>query len=78
MENGRKKDKLGNLIPAHYIKELWIEHNNVKIITCNMGGGISKNPYFDFLLNAGEVDDKITVSWIDSAGKMDHKEHVIK
>lgn len=78
MENGRKKDKLGNLIPTHYIKELWVEHNKIRVISCNMGGGISKNPYFDFLLNGGEVNDKIIVSWVDNLGKVDHKEHMIK
>ena len=78
MENGRKKDKQGKLIPAHHIQELWVEHNEVKIIVCQMAGSISKNPYFDFLLKGGKAGDKITISWIDNLGKTDSNDHIIK
>jgi len=78
MENGRHKDKQDELIPAHYIQELWVEHNKNKIVNCNMAGSMSKNPYFDFLLKGGEVGDTITISWIDNLDKTDSKEHIIK
>lgn len=78
MENGRNKDDQENLIPAHHIQDLWVEHNMAKVISCNMAGSISKNPYFDFLLKGGEVGDEITVSWIDNLGKSDSKEYTIK
>jgi len=78
MENGRHKNKLGELIPAHFIQELWVEHNKNKIVNCNMAGSISKNPYFDFLLKGGEVGDTVTISWIDNLGETDSKEHIIK
>ncbi|MCK4843029.1 MAG: thiosulfate oxidation carrier complex protein SoxZ [Methylococcales bacterium] len=78
MENGRHKDKQGKLIPAHHIRELWVEHNKVKVITCHMAGGISKNPYFDFLLKGGEVGDVINITWVDNQGKTDSKPYIIK
>lgn len=78
MDNGRHKDKKGNLIPAHHILELWVDHNETRVITCHMAGSISKNPYFDFLLKGGEADDKITITWIDNLGKRDSKVHTIK
>lgn len=78
MENGRNKDKQGNIIPAHHIEELWVIHNEVKVIICNMAGSISKNPYFDFLLKGGKAGDNITVTWFDNRGKADSKEHIIK
>ncbi|MCK5122219.1 MAG: thiosulfate oxidation carrier complex protein SoxZ [Methylomarinum sp.] len=78
MENGRNKDKHGELIPAHHIQELWVDHNGSKIITCHMAGSISKNPYFDFLLKGGEIDDKITITWIDNLGKTDSATHTLK
>jgi len=78
MENGRNKDEQGNFIPAHHIQELWIEHNKIKVIRCNIAGSISKNPYFDFLLKGGEVGDIVTVSWIDNLGKSDSKKYIIK
>ncbi len=78
MENGRNRDKIGNFIPAHHIQELWIEHNRKKVISCDMGGSISKNPYFDFLLKGGEVGDTVTVSWVDNLGNTDTKDQKIK
>ena len=78
MENGRHKDKYGKLIPAHHIQELWVEHNESKVISCHMAGSISKNPYFDFLLIGGEAGDKITISWVDNLGKSDSNTHTVK
>ncbi len=78
MENGRNKDKQGHVIPAHHIEELWISHNGVKVIVCNMAGSISRNPYFDFLLKGGEVGDKISVFWVDNQGNSDSKERIVK
>ncbi len=78
MENGRLKDEKDELIPAHYIQQLRIEHNEIKIIVCHIAGSISKNPYFDFLLKGGNAGDKITISWIDNLGKTDSNDHTIK
>lgn len=78
MENGRNKDKDGNFIPANHIQELWVEHNKNKIISCDMGGSISKNPYFDFLLKGGEIGDTVTITWVDNLGGTDSKGHIIK
>ncbi len=78
MENGRNKDEQGQVIPAHHIEELWVEHNQQKIISCNLSGSISKNPYFDFLLKGGEAGDQIIISWRDNLGETDSKEHFIK
>ena len=78
MENGRNKDKQGKLIPAHHIQELWVQHNDTKVIVCQMAGSISKNPFFKFLLKGGNIGDKITVSWIDNLGKTDTNDYPIK
>lgn len=78
MENGRNKDDRGKLIPAHHIQELWVSHNDIQIITCHMGGSISKNPYFDFLIEGGNEGDKITISWLDNLGNRDSQTRLIK
>ena len=78
MENGRNRDKQNQLITAHHIQELWVEHNQTKIINCNMAGSISKNPYFDFLLNGGNSGDEITISWNDNLGNTDTNTSIIK
>ncbi|MCX7089294.1 MAG: thiosulfate oxidation carrier complex protein SoxZ [Methylococcales bacterium] len=72
MEHGRNKDKqTGQLIPAHFIKELTIKHNDVVIISSDMAGSVAKDPYFAFMLNGGLEGDTITVDWLDSQGKSD-------
>ncbi len=75
MENGRNKDKqTGEVIPAHFIKELTVKHNDNFIISSDLGGSISKDPYFAFLLNGGAEGDKIQVSWEDNLGNTDTAE----
>jgi sulfur-oxidizing protein SoxZ len=42
-----------------------------------MGAGISKDPYFAFLLKGGEVGDEIVIDWMDNLGKQDSEKHTI-
>ena len=74
MENGRRKNKQGALIPAHYIQELMVKHNGKVVATSYMGGGISKDPYFAFKIKGGEKGDKIVISWKDNLGNSDEAE----
>lgn len=78
MENGRNKDKYGTDIPTHHIQTLWVEHNEVKVISCNMAGGVSKNPYFDFLLKGGEIGDEIAIFWEDNLGNLESEIQILK
>ena len=78
MENGRNKDEQGQLIPAHHIQELRVEHNHIQVARCNMAGSISKNPYFDFSLKGGEIGDTVTITWVDNLGNTDSQEDIIK
>lgn len=78
MENGRNKNELGKIIPPHHILELKVVLNKSHIISVHLGGSISKNPYFDFLLEEANIGDIITVSWIDNLGHKDSQEHIIR
>ena len=79
MEHGRNRDaKTGELIPAHFIQVLMVKHNDQVIITSQMGGSISKDPFFAFMFNGGEAGDKITISWVDNLGKTDSAEYILK
>jgi len=78
METGRNRDKNGQLIAAHYIQKLTIKHNDVIIMSCEMGAGISKDPFFVFHLKGGSSGDKITISWIDNLGNSDTSERLIR
>jgi sulfur-oxidizing protein SoxZ len=72
MEHGRKIDEVtGELIPAHYIQELIVKHNEKVIVSSQLGAGISKNPYFAFMLKGGGKEDTISVSWKDNLGHTD-------
>lgn len=79
METGRRKDKESDqLVPAHYIRDLVVKHNDKVIVTTVMGASISKNPYFAFLLKGGEQGDRISISWKDNLGNTDNEETVLK
>lgn len=71
MDTGRVRDKAGELIPAHFIRELTVQHNDKIVVTAQLGVGISKDPYFAFYLKEGKAGDKITVNWVDNLGNSD-------
>lgn len=78
METGRNKDpSTKKLIPAHYIQTLTVSHNGKLVATCNMGAGISKDPYFAFLLKGGTAGDEIEINWTDNQGNQDSQKHNI-
>lgn len=78
MENGRRRDaKSGNLIPAHFIKEITLEHEGKKVVECFLGTAISKDPYFSFKIKGGKSGDKVRVGWVDNLNQSDSAEAVI-
>ncbi len=79
METGRNRNKQsGELIAAHYIQELVVRHNDTIVVMTEMGAGISRDPYFAFLIEGGEAGDKITISWKDSLGNSDSADSYLK
>ncbi len=78
MEHGRDiNEKTGLLIPAHYIETLTLEYNDTVVVKSKLGSGISKNPYFSFLLKGGSIGDTVTISWKDNLGNQDTKTRII-
>ena len=69
MENGRRKDEAGNLIPAWYITEIKALHNDKIVLEGRFGTAVSKNPYLVFRFRGGVAGDKITLSWLDNQGE---------
>lgn len=78
MENGRNRDTNGQLIPAHYIKELIVTHNGQVILSGDLGGSIARDPFFTFVLNTFQSGDKITISWVDNQQLTDSQDHYLK
>ena len=79
METGkRKNDETGELIPAHFIQTLIFKHNDKVMSECQMGFGVSKNPFFSFRLKSAKAGDTVTISWSDNLGYQDSREHIIQ
>jgi sulfur-oxidizing protein SoxZ len=79
METGQRKDsKTGELIPAHYIKEVVCEYQGETVMTANWGPAVSKNPYMSFKFSGGTKGDTLKISWVDNQEKSDSVEAEIK
>ncbi len=68
MENGRRKDEAGNLIPAWFITEMKVQHNGKTVLEGQFGASVSKNPYLVFRFKGGEAGGKVKLSWLDNRG----------
>jgi len=72
MELGTRKDaKTGELIPAHFIQDVVVEHAGNKVITADWSGGVSKDPYLSVRFSGGKKGDEVKVSWKDNKGDTD-------
>ncbi len=67
METGRRKDRHGKTIPAHYITKVEFFFNDKKVTTLHTGPAISKNPYFAVMMKATE-SGKLTIKYEDNKG----------
>ncbi len=77
METGRRKGADGQLIPAFFIKELNVEYQDKVVLNVEIGATVSKDPYLAFSFK-GKKGEKVKFTTIDSKGKEDSKEVVIK
>ena len=70
METGRRKDETSGLtIPAHFITELDILHNERIVIRSKLSTAISRNPSFSFRLSGVSPGDRLAVEWRDNLGE---------
>jgi sulfur-oxidizing protein SoxZ len=75
METGQRKDsKTGQLVPAHFIKEVTAEVNGKRVMTANWGPAISRNPYLSFQFKGAKAGDTLNMAWTDNQGKSDTAE----
>jgi sulfur-oxidizing protein SoxZ len=78
METGRRRDEAtGEVIPAHFIREVKIEHNGKLVVSGELSTAVSKDPYLSVRFRGGQPGDKIRVSWVDNLGRKDSAEAVI-
>jgi sulfur-oxidizing protein SoxZ len=78
MENGRNRDRLtGELIPAHFIRQLELTLNGKLMVSADLGGSLSKDPFFSFRLKHSEPGDRLTATWRDNLDASDSAVHII-
>ena len=67
METGRRKDKAtGELIPAHYIREVTCSYQGEPVLTTEWGPTISKNPFVSFKFTGGAAGEVVELTWKDN------------
>jgi len=77
METGRRKDSGGQLVPAHFIKNVTATHNGKTVLSASWGTAVAKNPFLAFTFKGGAKGEKIQVTWVDSKGDKRTDEAVI-
>ena len=68
METGRRKDKDGKLIAAHFIQHIVGQHKEQVVFDAYWGTGVSANPFVAFSFKGAQKGDDITVRWTDNLG----------
>lgn len=71
MDTGFVKDAKGEVIPAHFIRELTFECNGKVVFVADWGTAVSKDPYVRFSFRGAAKGDEIKVSWTDNTGASD-------
>ncbi len=77
-ENGLRKDaKTGQLVPAHFVKNVVVAVNGKTVLDGQWGGGVSKDPYLGFKVKGLKAGDKVAVSAEDNKGDKGSGEAVV-
>ena len=71
MDSGFVKDAKGELIPAHFIRELKFECNGKEVFVADWGPAVSKDPYVKFSFKGAKKGDDLKISWSDNKGASD-------
>jgi len=68
METGQRKNADGEPIPAHYIQNVTVRHDQRVVMSAQWGPAVSKNPFLGFKFLGGAAGDRIEVTWVDNKG----------
>jgi len=79
MDTGYQSDpESGKIIPAHYIENVEIYHNDKLVMQCDWSRAISRNPYLSFRFSGAAPGDKLQITWQDNQGESDSAEFKIQ
>ena len=68
METGQRKTAQGELVPAHFIKNVVVTHNGKTVLDAEWTQAVSRNPFLGLRVKGAKIGDKISVTWTDSKG----------
>lgn len=77
MESGQRKGKDGKVIPQHIIDRFEVEFNGQPVISADLHGAVSSNPYFEFTAKVSE-SGTFKFTWHDDKGPVYTTESKIK
>ena len=77
METGLRKDVGGRTVPAHFIQQISVRHEDREVLSAQLGASIAKDPFVGFKFKGGVKGDKVTVTWVDNLGDKRTDEAII-
>lgn len=78
METGQRTDrKTKQKIPAHFIQEVVVAHNDKAVAKSLLGVGVSEDPLLGFVLANAKAGDKVKISWKDNKGESGETETTV-
>jgi sulfur-oxidizing protein SoxZ len=70
METGQRKDsKTGQLVPAHFIRNVDAKLNGKRVLDAQWSQAVSKNPFLGFRIKGAKAGDTVEVTWLDNKGE---------
>jgi len=79
MESGFRRDpETGDLVAAHYITQVDVEHNGEPVMQAFWGPAVSKNPYVAFSIRNAASGDVIKLRWTDNHSDSSETETTLK
>lgn len=69
MESGQRRDAQGRPVAAWHINEFTLSLNGRVVLSGQLGGGISKDPFLEFTLKSVKAGDPLKLDWTDNRGE---------
>ena len=66
METGQRKDAQGKTIPAWFIQNVKVMHDDKVVLNAQWGPAVAKNPFLSFKFKGGAKGDKVKITWVDN------------
>lgn len=66
MENGRRRDADGALVPAWFITEVTAWLGERLVLAADFGPSVARDPYLVFRFHGGAPGEKLRVDWLDN------------